>query len=162
MKRRLGNGGRVDGVWTKARDWIGEVTESNAKDLARHPARHFEDLKAMLPGDYQDRSIEEQFLTALGFALAKAITLTSDWTFEFLLLEEDNFRESDGVWSVVSPDRGTFFYPIGALYQDYFKKTPFSGLYAEAIYSGKFPSNPPESFTEWEITEMPNWFSERN
>lgn len=153
MKRKFGSDRYANGVWDNARKWIGEVTGSNARELALNPTQHFETLKAMLPGDWQDANVEGKFLSALGFALARAITLTSDWRFEFVLFEEYNFRSDDGVWSIVSQDCGTLVFPIGSQYRDYYRKTRFSGLYAEAIYTGRHPRNPPDSFTEWEIKQ---------
>ncbi|MBL9152724.1 MAG: hypothetical protein JNK37_09575 [Verrucomicrobiales bacterium] len=153
MKFKIGKGRYADVVWDNASKWIGEVTESNASELALNPTQHFETLKAMLPGDWQDSNVEGKFLSALGFSLARAITLTSNWRFEFVLFEESNFRYDDGVWSIVSEDCGTLIFPIGILYRDYYKKTRFSGLYAEAIYSGRHPRNPPNSFIEWEIKQ---------
>jgi hypothetical protein len=153
MKRKIGTDRYADGVWKNAHKWIGEIDESNARELALKPWQYFKALEAMLPSGRRNTLLEGQFLSALGFSLAKAISLTSSWTFEYVLLEEDNFREDNGLSSIVSADHGTIIYPIAVMYHDYFSKTNLSGLYAEAIYEGRAPTNPSGSFTEWEIIE---------
>ncbi|MEC5125156.1 hypothetical protein VSU19_00215 [Verrucomicrobiales bacterium BCK34] len=136
---------------TEARifELCGEITQGNARKIATSIPSYF-DLAPTQDGfDPKHELRLGQFQTALGHAYATAFASITDWTFDFLGFEQDNFDPEDGINTLVSPDNSVIIFPIAEVRKDYYKGSDCCNFLIDAVLQGDIPSHPEDSFVHW-------------
>jgi hypothetical protein len=136
-------------IEARASELCGEVSTDSAERIATSIPSYFSQApkKEGIDPKYELRL--EQFQTALGYAFATAFSAITDWTYEYVAFEQDNFDPEDGIDALVSPDRSVIIFPIAEVRKDFLRGSNCCEFLVRAVLSGEIPDHPKNSFVHW-------------
>lgn len=137
-------------IEARAFDLCGEISSETAKHIATSIPSYFDRAPKMQGIDPKHEMRLGQFQTALGFAYATAFAAITDWTYEYVGFEQDNFDPEDGIDTLVSPDQSVIIFPIGEVRKDFYRRSNCCAYLIEAVLRGEIPIHPRGSFAHWD------------
>ena len=137
-------------IEARAFDLCGDISPETAKPIATSIPSYFDRAPKKDGIDPKQEMRLGQFHTALGYAYATAFAAITDWTYEYVGFEQDNFDPEDGIDTLVSPDQSVIIFPIGEVRKDFYRGSNCCAYLVEAVLRGEIPDHPKSSFTHWD------------
>lgn len=135
-----------DRMRQRSRDICGRVVELNAETVACGVRSFFDHVPAD-SGALGDIGRGRMF-GALAMAYADALQAAFGWEPCWLLLEEKDYKEDDGVFAVVSPDRAYVVFPVALIESDFDQIADNARTVFEKIRDGHLVDVPAGAFRE--------------
>ena len=136
-------------IEARAYEICGEISPETAERIATSIPSFFDRAPKKEGVDPAHEMRLGQFQTALGYAFATSFAAITDWTYEYVGFEQDNFNPEDGIDTLVSPDRSVIIFPIGEVRKDFLRGSSCCEFLIRAVLNGEIPAHPKESFVHW-------------